>query len=108
MEQTAALRCGEVDEVNLRIGTRDIRTRSRKCRGVTRADCQWAASKQQVLQPNLRLAPDALHVVVERDRPSATPKGAAIEMVLQILAHAGQVVHDRNSVAFEQRRRTHA
>src|SRR3989442_1218990 len=52
--------------------------------------------------------PQAHHVVVQRDRLATAPERAHVEMVLQIRADAGRLVHDRNAVALEQRPRTHA
>src|SRR4051812_37236513 len=103
VQHAAALRAGEVDEVDLRVGLRELRPGADERRGMPGRDRKRAGFEEKVLQADLRAAPPAREIVVQRDVLAAAPEGAGVEMVLQVFAYAGRVVHQRDAVALEQR-----
>src|SRR5271163_58249 len=59
---------------------------------------QGATPKEEILQPRAHLPNSALHDVVDSERQLALVGQEGAIMVLQVLAHACEMVHDRNTV----------
>ena len=59
-----------------------------------RRNGQGAASQQQILQPDLQLPHSARHHVVDRQGQLALVGDQRAIVILEILAHSRQVVHD--------------
>ncbi len=95
-------------EVKLDIGPRRFRQRAREQSALVDADRQRTRPPQQPLQSDLRRAPRRCEVVVGRDRLRAFEDEAQLQVVLQVLAHAGKIVHDRNAELLQQGCRTDA
>ena len=62
------------------------------------ADGQRAGAVEQPLEPHQRLLEGALDAVVERDRLGAAIDRARLEVVLQVVPDARQLVHDLDAV----------
>ena len=67
-----------------------------------------AGAFQGVFQPDLGFAPERAGQGVERGGALHLEDGADLQVVLQVGAHAGQVVLHGNAVALQQRRRANA
>ena len=72
------------------------------------ADGHGATARESVVEPDLERPPPASKVVVGRDRLGALEDYSRLEMILQIFADAGELVHDRNTEGVEQRGRADA
>src|SRR3954470_5925242 len=103
MQEAAALEAGEVDEVDLDVGARNLGPRAHEGRGVAGGDRERPFLEKQVIQADARLAPRAHHVVVKRDGAGAAPERAHVKMILQALADLRRVMHHRYAMALEQR-----
>src|SRR5882672_1336985 len=108
VQDPAALGSREIDEVELRVGPLQLRPGADERGSMAGAYCQGSLLEQEVPQTHERHAPQAHHVVVQSNSLGTAPERAHVEMVLQIRADAGRLVHDRNAVPLEQRSRTDA
>src|SRR6266850_7816189 len=108
VQDSAALGSREIDEVELRVGPLQLRPGANERGGLAGAYRQGSLLEQEVPQTHERHAPQAHHVVVQGNRLAAAPERAHVEMVLQVRANAGRLVHHRNAVPLEQRSRTDA
>src|SRR6266850_6373010 len=108
VQDPAAPGSREIDEVELRVGPLQVRPGANERGGMAGAYRQGSLLEQEVPQTHDRHAPQAHHVVVQGNRLAAAPERAHVEMVLQVRANAGRVVHHRNAVPLEQRPRTDA
>ena len=105
MQLVAHLGGAEIDEMRLHIGCRQPRIGAEESAGIAGAHGERALAVERIAQADAELAHHAGDVVVERDRPRAAIDQAGLQMVLQILADAVQIVHHRDAEALQQRRR---
>src|SRR4029079_17815649 len=86
MQNAAAPGGGEIDEVELRVRALQSGARAHEGRALPGADGERPAPEERVVEADLRLAPEAEHVVLQRDRLVGAPESAAVKVVLQPLA----------------------
>src|SRR6185295_18797148 len=72
------------------------------------ADGHRPVAREQIVDTHAYRAPEAGEVVVGRDRPCAFVDDARLQVVLQVFADAGELVHDGNVEAAQKRLRPHA
>ena len=97
VQVAAALGHREVDEVELAVGAGELGAGAHEGGGVAGAHGQGPAALDEPLQAHAGLAPDRRHVVVERDGLRAAVHAAHVEVVLEVLADLGAVVHHRDA-----------
>src|SRR6266851_1296645 len=73
--------------------------------GIAGAHRERAPAVKRVAHADAEFAHQACDIVVERDRPRAAIDQPRLQMVLQILAHAAQLVHHPNAEALQRRPR---
>src|SRR5260370_41629792 len=98
MQTRAGGVCAENDEVNLDVGGRGKRTRSKEAAGVASADREQPLSEQSVTQPGGGAMLPTVNHVVHRDRLGAAILHANLKVVLQLGSdprHVGDYVYSK-------------
>ena len=88
--------------MEFKIGCGLLRARLDEGAQLRRCHRQRAAAKQRVLQADHGLAPQAVGHGVKRAGVADLEGHAQLQMVLQVAANAGQVMHHRDAVLLQQ------
>ena len=90
-------------EVELHVGRERMRHRAREQPALVDADRKRPAALEDPLEAHAELAHDAAQVVVGGHRLRAAEDRAHLQMILQVLADAGQCMHHRDAAVGQQR-----
>ena len=75
---------------------------------LARGHRQRPGAQKRVLEPHHHLSDHAVGTLIQRDGVAHLEDGAQLQVILQVLADAGQLVHHVDTVLSQQRRRTDA